>query len=386
MKLPYQNEVARLASALAEKGGPGMALLGMMFVVFWSLPILFTSLYFSFLPRSAVQEPSVFPVTYLLAGLLVLIALTTFAYGLSKETFSSMVPTLRADAEVSDMMSEAFGGKVVTVAGDIAIARLSREVAKSRIYKIMKALVARATQVLEVSDLEHVRSNIFATPDNQWLSIVDGLHVNMKNDRERSIQVLNGYLSSGTAFKYFLPVISLAHEEGTGVRWDHQLEPETFQKQVLRDDILEKQEEELGKADKKLRWILSMPIPYQVSPFRMACGVLNLDGFSAKLYRDQVKKLLADAAVAAALIGVMNKATDVLTGQCNRPESIPKDVAGIKDARLRAEFLIEANEFDPAECPEPSEKFRELLAGIKGLEFFRNATTTDVAEFIRKQL
>lgn len=393
--VPFQKQTSTLATALAEKGKPGIILLGIMLFIVWVIPLVFTFGVIFTLSEFKTSGSDKFWLfgAYLLFCLIVLFGLIWISYSLTKHILGSIVPTIRAEAEASILMPQAFGGRVSTIKGGLAVAQLSPETAGRRIRKVLEVLVGRATEVLKLSDSRLVRSNIFVTTDNQWLSIINDFHVNMKGttprDRELTIKILNGYWSSGTAYKYFRTILSIAHQNKKGEGafiWDHAPDRDTVLEQGIDKTVLGKSYSEIAKAHEDLRWIVSMPIPYQVSPFKMACGVLNLDGLVKTPYRDQLKSLLADTATATALVGVINRTTDILGGQLHRPDDVPKNVGGIKQNTLQKKFMITPDEFDPADCPELSEEFKNALSNIKGLEFMRRITTTDVAEFLREQL
>ncbi len=390
--IPFQKQTSALATALAEKGTPGIILLGIMIFIVWLVPIIFTtgviSTVHKFIP-SGSERLWLFGL-YLLFCSIVLIVLMWIAYSLTRQVLGSIIPTIRAEAEAATLMPQAFGGRVSTATGGLVVTRLSREAAERRIRKVLEVLTRCVAGALQLSDSNLVRSNIFVTTDNQWLSIAKEFHVNMKGttaqDCELSIRILNGYWSSGTAYKYFRPVLSISHKDQNGaIVWDHAPDRKTVLEQGIDEALFDQAYREVKKAHEKLTWIVSMPIPYQVSPFKMACGVLNLDGLVNTPFRDQLKSLLADTATAAALIGVMNRTTDIFGGQCYRPDNIPENVGGIRPNGLQ-ELLITPDEFDPADCPELSEEFKNALSNINGLEFMKKITTTNVADFLREQL
>ncbi|MBA7528459.1 hypothetical protein ES705_20645 [subsurface metagenome] len=393
LMVPFQKQTSVLATALAEKGTPGIILLGIMIFIVWIVPVIFTFGTFSILRKfkAFADENSWIFIALLLFCFIVLFFLIWFSYSLTKHILGLIVPTIRVEAEAATLMPQAFGGRVSTVTGGLAVLPLLPETTGRRIRKILEVLVHCATAVLHHSNSRLVRANIFITTDNQWLSIANDFHVNIKgttpSDRELTIRILNGYWSSGTAYKYFHSVLSISHEDQKGnIVWDHAPDRDTVLSQGIDTSVLQKAYDEIKKAHADLRWIISMPIPYQVSPFKMACGVLNIDGLGSTPFRDQLMSLLVDAATAAALVGVMNRTTDILGGQCHRPDKVPVKVGGIKHSRLRERFMIEPDEFDPAVCPELSKEFKDALSEIKGLEFMRRITTTDVAEFLREQL
>ena len=52
---------------------------------------------------------------------------------------------------------------------------------------------------------------------------------------------------------------------------------------------------------------------------------------------------------------------------------------------IAEKLMIDLQEFDPTDCPEPTDSFRIILATIPGLKFFRNISPDQVAEFVAGQ-
>jgi len=124
-----------------------------------------------------------------------------------------------------------------------------------------------------------------------------------------------------------------------------------------------------------------MPIPYQVKPFELVSGVLNVDGLEGKPTTKELQALLADLSTAAALIGVLNRSTGFLDGKY----SVPSEPSDTDKDQLKG-YLIDPEDFDPGSCPEPSIEFVQALSNIRGLEFFRRISPAEVANFLRGQL
>lgn len=391
LKVPFQSQTESLATALAKRGTPGSVLLGLIFLVFWIVPTIFVLGLFLSLKHSAsgnISDSGGLS-TYWPLGLLALLVLYGIAYAGTKAVLNSIGTVMRDEAEAQKLMSQAFGGISVSSTGPI-VTRLDHTTARRRTLKILEALVKHTAVVVKGTSITTVRANIFVTDDGTWLKVREGLHVKMQNAKDLSIQILNGYYSTGTAFKYFLPTMSMCTEKAAqgGRVWDHTPGPDEIQEKWLAPDINKKVAEELEKAEPNLSWIISMPIPYQVSPFVMACGVLNLDGLGAPLqHRDLLRKLLADASTAAALIGVINRTSDVLGGQCQRMSEGAHTLSNSAEKGcLVNRFALSPDEFDPVDCPEPSEEFKKELSRITGFEFFGRINTSEVAEFLRNQL
>lgn len=389
MKLgvPLEKSAGSLATALAEKGTPGILLLAFIFLIVWIVPLTFTIGIFYYMRELFPLADS----TYGLFCAVLLSILIFFSFIITRHIIASIIPTIRAEAETMKLMPHGFGGRVSTITGDIDVSPLPAKVAKRRIHQIMECLVECAAEELALSDKTKVRSNIFITNDNQWLHIANDFHVNMQgatpNVRELSIKILNGYFFTGAAYKYFRPILSVAEKRRGKYNWSRP-DRDTIIEQGIDKSILDKAFKELNKANKELSWIVAQPIPYQTSPFEMACGVLNLDGLGSTPFRDQLMCVLADTATAAALIGIINRTRDIMGGQCQRPAEIQKNVkvSGFDKQTLSTNFLIDLDKFDPVECPEPSERFKNALSTIKGLEFMKKISTTDVAMYVREQL
>lgn len=373
-----EKPIQTLATSLAEKGNGGLALLALICLAGWIATIGFIGGTFWNIPKFKPPYEDGAWITYTYLGFMVVAALlfALISLSITRMVLLSIVGTIRAEAEAKSLTA-AFGGRIATADGSIALSRLPEKQALRRIQGVMKALVSRASTTLAANNSE-VRSNIFTTRDGLWLSIVKNLHVNMSDKNELGLQILNGFYSTGTTFRYSRPTLSIRH----GGKWQYVPDPAALDRAGLDHALMQRAEDEVKRADKRLAWIISMPIPYQVNPFSLTCGVLNLDGFQTTLHRDQLKALLADAATAAALVGVVNRTTDLFRAACSRSDESFLEPENV----LQDQFDIPATEFDPAECPEPSQEFTTLLSQLRGLEFFKKLAPSDVALFLREQL
>jgi hypothetical protein len=367
-----------LAAALADKGTGGLILLGFISLAGWIATLTFIGLMFGHIPtfKPPYEDGAWIQYTYLGFMVAATLALALLSYRITVMVLTSIPGTIRAEAEAKSLTT-AFGGRVGAADGSIALTRLPPHQARRRIREIVAALVAHSSRHLGAAPTD-VRGNIFTSTDGIWLSIADNFHVNMHDANELQLKILNGFYSTGTAFKYARATLSVRY----GDEWQYRPDPEALRKRGFDIELMAQAEQEVRKADPDLSWIISMPIPYQVNPFSLTCGVLNVDGLRRALHRDQLKALLADAATGAALIGVINRTTDIFKSVCERPDESVVETNTV----LAKEFDIPASEFDPAECPEPSLEFTETLARIKGLEFLRRLTTSDLALFLREQL
>jgi hypothetical protein len=312
------------------------------------------------------RESLIAPITSIFAALIYLFV----AYQVTMKVLTSIIPTIRAEAEAAALMSGELGGRIVTAAGTVRVLAIGSQAAETRIKQIMRALLERYQTVV---GFEGVRANIFTLREDGWLRIQGEFHLNMKggtpDDQELSISIPNGLLSSGRAFKYSRPILSLKGDDG---RWPYPCDTESAPPRL---------QQELAKVHKDLKWITSMPIPYQVRPFELVSGVLNVDGLESLPSTAQLRPLLADLSTAAALIGMLNRSTGIFSGGYGKP-SEPPDL----DKEQLREHLINPDEFDPASCPEPTRDFVLALSRIQGLEFFASISPAETANYIREQL
>jgi hypothetical protein len=366
-----------LVDALAEKGTPGLILLGIIFVVVWSPVWPLGYKLFDFLGKAKDFSGSSGLAPVGISGLVgaLLVGYIFMAYRLSTGITQTIIPTIRAEAEAATLMSQALGGRIITASGTWQTLAIDLQGAQTRARQIMAALVERAKSVLGYDYAENIRSNIFTLNLDGKLKILGNFHVHMKDrtpgDKELQISIPYGYLTTGMAFKYFWPVLSVKDASGN---WPYSfVSSDAAHKSLL--------EAEVQKAHPNLKWVISMPIPHRVQPFKMACGTLNLDGLEKTPEGNQLFGLLADLSTAAALIGVLNRGTGFLDGLCAKPGE-PSD----REKELLRNYLISPEQFDPGSCPEPSREFVQALGAIKGLEFFGRISETEIASWLRDQL
>ena len=361
-----------LIRALAEKAGPGLLLLSIIFLVVWGPVSILVYRLFDFLgtARDFSQISGLQPI--LVSGLVALgtAAYVFVAYRLTSMVIGAIIPTIRAEAEAALLMSREFGGPVMTRAGTQVTLAVDPHRAEVRTKQIMRALIMRVQNIL---GLERVRSNIFTLGEDGKLRILGSFHLNMGGgtvgDQELTISIPNGLLSSGRAFKYARPVLSIKGEDG---KWPYAYDIE---------DTYPELQDEVRKAHPDLKWITSMPIPYQVRRFELVSGVLNIDGLEDPPSTNALRALLVDLSTAAALIGLLNRSTGFLEGKYDRPSEPPD-----RDKEQLSQYLINPEDFDPASCPEPSKEFVEALSRIEGLEFFAKISSAEVASFLRDKL
>lgn len=364
------NNKDTLFNALAKKGGPGIILLCIIFSAVWAPVSVIGFQLFSYLKTTGSLLPAIgsgpFIVVMVVIGFG--IGYIYIAYRLTSKIISTMIPTIREEAKALAMMAETLGAHITTPTGRSETIAVDQHGATTRTKQIMGALLERSKQVLGV---QNVRSNIFTLHKDGNLRILDGFHINMEGPMvgadELTISIPNGHLSSGRAYKYFRPILSIKGSDG---KWPY-----------ASDTCIGGLLEEVRKAHPELKWIISMPIPYQVRPFRLVSGVLNIDGLGEAPNIVQMRALLADLSAAAALIAVLDRSTGFLKGKY----SVPEEPSNTEQEQLKG-HLISPVDFDPASCPEPSDEFVQSLSHIAGLEFFSRISAADVASFLREQL
>ena len=287
IRIPFQRQTQSLASALSEKGPAGIILLGIIFFVIWVVPIVFTFGMLLKIPGEIASENgNIFGyASYLVVFLIGLFISVWFPFKLSRLVIESITPVLKAESTSTDMMSGAFGGKVSTLNGKLVVSNLDPNTAKKRVLKIMEALIYRAAQQLELKDVKLIRSNIFVATSDYWLEISNGFHIHMDDENERSIRIPNGGLESGTAYRYFLPGLSVANQTNDDDKvWEHTPGIDSPVNTLFnKQEFMKQVRIELDKVHPQLSWAISMPIPHQVQPFKVASGALNLDGLESQI-------------------------------------------------------------------------------------------------------
>jgi hypothetical protein len=166
--------------------------------------------------------------------------------------------------------------------------------------------------------------------------------------------------------------------------WAHRATKENLKERWLSEDLLDKQIKEIDKASQKLQWILSMPIPYQIQPFRICAGVLSIDCFSTIPQTFPIREVLASAAFAAALIGAINRHSR-LFGKIYYQSDLPI-LPELSKEILIDTYNVDPVDYDPALVPTPNEKFVRKLASITGIGFLAETTPETFREFVDKQL
>lgn len=365
------NRVSTLVQALAEKGTPGIILLAIIFLSIWAPVGIIVFRFFDLvgLAKDLLAIPWAGPLTMLVVALFGA-GYVWVAYRITAKILGMMIPTIRAEAEAAMLLSEALGGRGITKAGLPTRVAIDPHRARTRTKQIMGALLERARNVL---GFELVRCNIFTLREDHKLRIAGDFHINMKggtpDNQELTIAIPNGYLSSGRAYKYSRPILSVKDKDGN---WP-------YANDLSRCDT--ELPTEVSKAHPALVWVASMPIPYQVKPFELVSGVLNVDGLEGQPTTKELQALLADQSTAAALIGVLNRSTGFLDGKY----SVPTEPTDTDKDQLKG-YMIDPEDFDPGSCPEPSMEFVQALSNICGLEFFRRISPAEVANFLREQL
>jgi len=130
-----------------------------------------------------------------------------------------------------------------------------------------------------------VRANIFVPDENQQLHIPEGLIFNMTDPRERTVVIAPGTGCAGTAFNARAQTIAIMQQN-----WGAHTLPGS----------------ELGKVDKRLKWIVATPIP-DPDVAGGVLGVFVVDGLVHPKGRDDLEPLLPDLLVVAQSLGLSFK-------------------------------------------------------------------------------
>lgn len=146
-------------------------------------------------------------------------------------------------------------------------------------------LVRTAAQRLGM-DARFVRSNIFVEEERGRLTIPEGLHYQMGRPEEWTISLRVGEGCSGRAFAERKPTIAV-FRGGWG-----------------KHDV---PDSELQKAEPRLRWIVSTPIPDPDLPGSVM-GILNLDGLEVTKNPEDLEVLIGDAMATVQIVAARLKA------------------------------------------------------------------------------
>lgn len=381
----FGKSIESLAQGLVQKGTPGLILLALMFLVTWAPLLLVLDKVVDVMKLFASQFTAGLPAVILPAFVLLAVLLLPLfvSYKLCQAIIGNVVPIINAEASARSLTT-VFGGRIISSNGDIGLAGLTRRQAETLTKRILKALTLRIS-VLAGAGKTEIRANVFVTDrkSGYWMKIFEKLTVNMDGSPDIDIKILSRFYSTGTAFAFGRAVFSQPAQEAGKASWPYKPQPGSLIN-PYSEEILKEQDNEIAKGHPNLQWIVSMPIPYQVTPFAMTCGVLNIDrvGAVATLEPSVLQEILKDVAICAALIGVMNKASDFLEGHCLRPLN-PTSISGVD--QLDEVYKIAWDEFNPSFCPEPSPELMANLSALSGLEFFSGVSPTEVAEFLRVQ-
>jgi len=157
---------------------------------------------------------------------------------------------------------------------------------QTRLTETMSLAVQMVGQSLSL-DPSILRANIFTEDESGRLSIPQGLHHNMDNQTELTISIPIGVGCTGTAYKQRLPVIAVFDKN-----WGQLTLPDP----------------ELAKVDRRLQWIISMPIPDPMDRQRLL-GIFNVDCLYVTKDRDELAGLLEVLRTWAQALGVLLRGT-----------------------------------------------------------------------------
>ncbi|MEX1275471.1 MAG: hypothetical protein WEE20_06035 [Bacteroidota bacterium] len=142
---------------------------------------------------------------------------------------------------------------------------------KKKLSVWLGVLRKAAARILRIP-LTGLRANIFFPDHTGLLRIPPGLHENMKNPVELTIQFPKGFGCVGKSYEARQPAIAIFK----GSWGDYFMDNDQSQ-----------------KADKNLQWVVSMPIPGPLDNYEIL-GVLSLDCLSKRLPKSRLKKVLGD--------------------------------------------------------------------------------------------
>jgi len=371
------TNAGNLLDEFAKKGGPGILLLGIIVLVIWAPIGLVLWKFFAVLLAQRADGAASLPIHeniwILLAvtvfAAVVVLALLTAAFLLTRKLLTTVVPTVQADAAANALMSGAFGGRALTSLGTLKSIAIGRPAAQQRAMRVIGAIVERVRTVVGTGN---IRANLSVLREDGKLHLLPDFMLNMdgpmRGPGEETIAVPSGLLSAGRAYRYYRPVLSVK-EHG---KWPH------MEQQDVKAGELE---EEVKKIHADLQWVVSMPIPYQVEPIKLTCGVLNIDGLEALPSDEKLRMLLADLSTAVALIALLNNGTGFIDGLYSMPVQPDK-----QDEEQLRKHMISPKDFDPADCPEPSAEFIGELSSIEGLHSLAGIPPAVFAKYLREQL
>jgi pimeloyl-ACP methyl ester carboxylesterase len=127
-----------------------------------------------------------------------------------------------------------------------------------------------------------VRANIFVPDEAGTLRIPEGMTHNMPDPGERTVVITPGTGCTGIAFKERTPTIAIMQQN-----WGQHTLPGT----------------ELAKIDRRLKWIVSTPIP-DPDIAGAVLGVFNIDCLDVQRERDELGGLIPDLLVLSEILAV----------------------------------------------------------------------------------
>lgn len=151
------------------------------------------------------------------------------------------------------------------------IDRIPKE--KGKVVEFLKGVTINASRTLKIPN-DELRSNVFMPDPDEGsvLKIPEGLYYNMNDPVERTIRIPSGYGCTGNAFSNKEPTIAILKKD-----WG---------KYILDD-------EEMEKVNKRLVWIVSIPILFSKIPGKVI-GVLNVDCLDMKKEKEELEEIVND--------------------------------------------------------------------------------------------
>lgn len=396
-----------LVKALSAKAGPGVLLLSVTMVGMWGAGLWVTYDYLpEFFSLETIKAEGEFVlkgkadfVFFHYAAAIILFVFLFVLLGYLTIKIINISPTMvTLDMGYTARLSKTFGAKVVSDRG-VSMISLEESVARKRVLSIVRSLAEYVREaILEGNPAGQpaglkVRSNIFTSQDGTWLSIHDPFHYNFKSkageDPDKSIRILNGFYSTGSCFMYFRPILSVlktpTSTQAAQLKndWVHPISEKRLKEFNLSNELLQEQKTEIDKALAELTWIISMPVPYQIQPFRICAGVLNIDVHAELSSTVPMDTILKCCSFSAALIGAINMRSRVFGRIYYQSEVV--DLPVLERETLSTMFGLDASDYDPALVPEPDERFLKRLSKISGLGFLKDISADEFRTFIENQ-
>lgn len=151
---------------------------------------------------------------------------------------------------------------------------------KKGIRQILKDATRQVASELKIPE-KLVRSNLFGLDDHRQLKMLHDLTYNMNREEELTISMPVGYGSTGRCFEERRPNIAVFDKD-----WG---------KNLLAD-------KELRKVHPDLRWIISIPVPFDEHIEVQPIWVLNVDGLEEGRSEHEIQRALGQLIIRSSII------------------------------------------------------------------------------------